>query len=126
MPRRGFDEALSWNDHINYLLTKAGKRVGILGRIRYNIPYSSANTIYTSLIRPIIEYCDSVWGCYGQVNSRSMEALQRHAARIVMRTTDSDSAMDNLKWPTLTARRNKNIFKSSKQVYQRSLTTVFY
>ena len=83
--------------------------MGILGRIRYNIPYSSANTIYTSLIRPIREYCDSVWGCCGHVDSRSLEALQRRAARIVMRTTDSDSAMDNLKWPTLAARRNKQI-----------------
>ena len=38
-----------------------------------------------------------------------MEALQRRAARIVMRTTDSDSAMDNLKWPTLEYRRSKRI-----------------
>lgn len=110
-----FDERLSWNDHIKYLLTKAGKRVGILGRIRYNISYASANTIYTSLIRPIIEYCDSVWGCCGQVNSRSIEALQRRAARIVMRTYDSDSAMDNLKWPTLAARRDKHILNLVKK-----------
>ena len=100
------DERLSWNDHIKYLLTN---RVGILGRIRYTISYSSANTIYTFLIRPIIEYCDSVWGCCGQVNSRSMEALQRRAARILMKTTDNDSAMDNLKWPTLEHRRRKHI-----------------
>ena len=104
-----FDGRLSWNDHIKYLPTKAGKRVGILGRIRYSSSYSKANTIYTSLIRPIIEYCDSVWRCCGQVNSRAMEALQRRAARIVMRATDSDSAMDNLKWPTLEQRRRKHI-----------------
>ena len=35
-----------------------------------------------------------------------MDALQRHAATIVMRTTDSDSAMDNLKWPTLEHRKH--------------------
>ena len=90
--------------------------MGILGRIRYNIPYSSANTIYTSLICPIVEYCDSVWGCCGQlVNRRSMEALQRCAARMVMRTTDNDSAMDNLKWPALEHRRRKHILNLVKK-----------
>ena len=64
-----FDERLSWNNHIKYLLRKAGKRVELLGRIRYNISYPSANAVYTSLIRPIIEYCGSIWGCCGQVNS---------------------------------------------------------
>ena len=53
--------------------------------------------------------------CCSQVNSRSIEALQKSAARIVMRTTDRDSAMDNLKWPTLAARRDKHILSPVKK-----------
>ena len=44
-----------------------------------------------------------------------MEALQRRAARIVMRAYDSDSAMDNLKCPTLAARRDKRILNLVKK-----------
>ena len=55
-----FDKCLSWNDHVKFILAKAGKRVGMLGRIRYCITWHSVKIIYTSMIRPIIEYCDSV------------------------------------------------------------------
>ena len=54
-----FDERLSWNDHVKFILAKAGKRVGMLGRIRYCITWHSVKIIYTSMIRPIIEYCDT-------------------------------------------------------------------
>ena len=55
-----FDECLSWNDHVKFILAKAGKRVGMLAQIRYCITWHSVKIIYTSMIRPIIEYCDSV------------------------------------------------------------------
>ena len=55
-----FDERLSWNDQVKFILAKAGKRVGMLGQIRYCITWHSVKIIYTSMIRPIIEYCDSV------------------------------------------------------------------
>ena len=55
-----FDERLSWNDHVKFILAKAGKRVGMLERIRYCITWHSVKIIYTSMIRPIIEYCDTV------------------------------------------------------------------
>ena len=55
-----FDERLSWNDHVKFILAKAGKGVEMLGRICYCITWHSAKIIYTSMIRPIIEYCDTV------------------------------------------------------------------
>ena len=85
-----FDERLNWNDHIKFILAKAGKRVGMLGRIRYCITWHSAKIIYTSMIRPIIEYYDTVWGCCGQVNENALESLQRRAGRIVCRASSSD------------------------------------
>ena len=110
-----FDERLSWNDHVKYILAKAGRRVGMLGRIRYNVTAFSASIIYTSLIRPIIEYCDTVWGCCGQGNCNAIEALQRRAGRIVIRSFSSQKAMDSLKWPTLESRRDKHILNLVKK-----------
>ena len=79
-----FDDRLSWNEQIK------GKRVGMLG----SLTRESANVVYCSLIRPILEYCVSVWGCCGEGRKQDLEALQNQAARIVARTVRSKQAMD--------------------------------
>ena len=61
-----FDDRLSWNEHVKSVLSKAGKRVGMLGRVRRHVTTYSANTIYITMIRPIIEYCSGVWACCGE------------------------------------------------------------
>ena len=40
------DECLSWEEHIKYILKKASKRVGALGRVRRNITTHAANLMY--------------------------------------------------------------------------------
>lgn len=77
------DERLSWNKNVKAIVSKSGRRVGMLGRVRRYITFQSANAIYMSTIRPILEYCAGVWACCGEVNSESLEALQRRAGRIV-------------------------------------------
>ena len=71
------------------MISKAGKRVGMLGRLRDNLTTHSANVVYISLIRPILEYCDTLWGCCGEGNSQALEALQKRAGRIVAKTSRS-------------------------------------
>ena len=105
-----FDERLSWNDHVKYILTKAGSRIGMLNRIRSSITSYSANVVYTSLIRPILEYCDTVWGTCGEGNNNLIERLQNRASRIVLRTSSSVLALKQLKWPTLKLRREEHTF----------------
>ena len=89
-----FDERLSWGSHVRKVISKAGKRVGMLGRLRDNLTTHSANVVYISLIRPILEYCDTLWGCCGERNSQALEALQKRAGRIVAKTSRSSPAMD--------------------------------
>ena len=53
------DECLSWNVHVEYTVDRAGKRLGMLYRIRGNIATYCADLIYKSYIRPITaEYAD--------------------------------------------------------------------
>ena len=96
-----FYEHISWNAHVKYVLGKAGKRIGMLGRIRKNVTVHCANTIYVSFIRPVSDYCDSVYNCCGEVNTNALEKIERRAARVVCKSKDSDSAMHTLKWETL-------------------------
>ena len=106
-----FDECITWKSHSKYILSRAGKRLGMLGRIRNDLTPHCANIVYVSFIRPILEYCDTVWDRCGAGNALSLEKLQRRAARIVSRIPESDKAMNMLKWPSLQSRRDDNIFK---------------
>ena len=74
-----------------------------------------ANSIYTAYIRPIIDYCDTVWNCYGIGNSLSLERLQRRAAKIVSKMSNSDRALDYLKWPSLVIRQESAILMNSSK-----------
>ena len=91
------------------------KRVGMLGRVCPHVTTYSANTIYITMIRSIIEYCSGVWACCGEVNNGNLERLQNRAARTVAQTPSSSSALSYLKWQSLNSRRNNNIFKLVKK-----------
>ena len=92
------DECISWSTHVKHVISRAGKRVGILGRLTDNLTAHCVNTVYKSFIRPIIDYCDTVWTCCGKGNNDLIEKLQRRAARIVTKLNSIDKAMDSLKW----------------------------
>ena len=68
-----FSDNHSWSAHVEYTLCRAGKRLGLLRHIRDNLTAHCANTIYTSFIRPIVEYCSCVWGSCGSVNTSLLE-----------------------------------------------------
>ena len=109
-----FDESLTWNAQVKYLLSKAGKRIGMLGRTRKNISMHTASTIYKSFILPIVDYCDAVWNCCGAVNTDMIEKLQRCAVRIIMQMDSSYDALQYLRYTTLERRREGHILKLVK------------
>ena len=80
----------------------------MLGRIRFCITWHSVKIIYTSMIRPIIEYCDTVQGYCGQVNKNASESLQRQAGRIVCRASSSEDAIKKLNLTTLAYGQSKH------------------
>ena len=67
-------------------------------------------------IRPILEYCDTVWGCCGQTNTNALEALQRRAGRVVDRASSGEKTNYALKWPSLEYRRSKDTFNLVKRL----------
>ncbi len=110
-----FDEILSWNEHVKSIVSKAGKRIGQLGRVRRYITSHSANTVYLSMIRPLLEYSTGVWTNCGKVNSNNLETLQKRAARVVTSLPRSDPALRCLKWTPLEERREDNVYKLVKK-----------
>ena len=75
------DEKLNFSQHINIKISKANKGIGIIKRLSHILPRKPLLTIYKSLIRPHLDYCDVI---YDQPNNESfctkIERIQYNAA----------------------------------------------
>ena len=52
----------TWSDHIEYISCKVNKNLGLLCRIKYYLPNNARLLFYNSLLLPIFDYADLVWG----------------------------------------------------------------
>ena len=84
------DANLNFKQHVDKLLVKISKRIGVLGRIRNNLTVDAANKVYQSLVLPVMDYCDVAWSSIGKIERR-LDRAQRRAAKIVLKTKDSDT-----------------------------------
>ncbi len=103
-----FDERMTWQPHIEQLILKSNKKIGLIWQISNQFPRSCAETIYTSYIRPILDYaCICYDNCSVNLNQR-LEVVQRKAAlactRAIRRTPTKD-LLAELGWSTLETRR---------------------
>ena len=53
---------MSWTDHIEHLAGKVNQRLGLLKRIKHLLPFRVHLLFYKSLVMPLFEYADLVWG----------------------------------------------------------------
>ena len=74
-----FDEHFSWNSHFKYVLSRVGKRLGMLARIRWNLTAGCVYSIFTAHIRLIVTLC----GIVAVLATFLLERLQRRNAKIV-------------------------------------------
>ncbi|RMX38890.1 hypothetical protein pdam_00024487, partial [Pocillopora damicornis] len=77
------DDSLTWKDHVRHVISKVGKRVGVLGCLRRNITIHAAFEMYNSLILPIFDYCNVVWSSWNKADMESLESLQKRASKII-------------------------------------------
>ena len=51
----------SWHQHINYIKEKAWARINIMRRIKHKLDCKSLESIYTTFIRSLLEYGETIW-----------------------------------------------------------------
>ncbi len=76
-------EDMSWNNHINKICEKAGKRLSAMIRIAGKLNKQTKLNIYVSFIRPILEYGCAIFDNATQDMVTLMESIQRRAAIII-------------------------------------------
>ena len=53
---------MSWSDHVDSIIKKINQRIGLITRIKNLIPITTRLTLYNSLIVPLFDYGDIIWG----------------------------------------------------------------
>ena len=75
--------ALSWSIHIDIITSKARRTLGFIYRKFYgNVNSSVLTKLYTTLVRPLLEYCCAVWDLHLQKDIDKPESVQRLACKI--------------------------------------------
>ncbi len=98
-----------WHEHISNIVRSASKVLCSMKLLKFKLKRSTLNQIYTSYMRPIIEYASIVWDSCTIYEQESLEKLQYEAARVVTGLTRSVSIANLLQeigWVSLKNRRN--------------------
>ena len=100
---------LRWNEQTHHTATRATGVLNFLRRNFHHCPTSVKDKLYSTIVRPHLEYAVAAWDPYTKKNISSIEQVQRRAARFVTNTYDRDVSvtklLTDLKWNTLLHRR---------------------
>lgn len=98
------NDKMNWEEHINHAINKANKKMGVIWKLSKDIPRYAVENIYTSYIRPHLEYCCIIYNNCTAEQSECLESVQRRAAMACTRAfnrTNSVKLLQELGWPTL-------------------------
>ena len=76
---------LKWNEHVAYIVKKSSRRLYMLRLLkRGNADKKTLIAVYTTCIRPILEYCNEIWHFnIPEYHSNDIERIQRRALKII-------------------------------------------
>ena len=80
------DERLNWNEHIDNVSRKISKYIGIMNRLKYELPFNILYHLYNAFILPHLMYCNSIWGNTYSKRIEGLFKLQKKAIRIITKS----------------------------------------
>jgi ribonuclease P/MRP protein subunit RPP40 len=100
---------LKWNDQVATAKVKAYSALGLLKRTFRHWDINGFRTLYTTFVRPNLKYCAQAWNPHLKQDVESLEAVQRHATRLVpsLRRLDYASRLRAFGISTLEERRKR-------------------
>jgi len=107
---------LAWDRHVDGIVSKANRSLGLLKRSLYKAPKYAKLTAYKTICRPLLEFACEVWDPSSQKNISNIEMVQHRAIRFILNLRGICSiteARAELNLDTLEERRRgsrKNLF----------------
>ena len=103
---------LKWSEHISSIASKASRSLGLIKRNLWNCPRKVGERVYTSIVRPKLEYASASRDPHYKKDISTLERVQRKAARFCLqnfnKTASVTDMLSDLNWDTLETRRKKN------------------
>jgi len=78
-----FDNQLKFHSHTTNISNKANRLLGLIRRSFDHLDSSMLTKLFVTLVRPTLEYCNSIWGPSFLLDQRRIEEVQRRATRLL-------------------------------------------
>ena len=120
------DAGLTFEEHVQSQTTKANKLLGMIRRTFTYLDKVSLPLLYKAIVRPHLEYCNSVWSPKWKKELEALEAVQHRATRLVpgLQEKEYEERLKALSLPTLFYRRSRGdmieCFKYMSGIYKAS------
>ena len=97
---------LKWNHHVEVIVQKENRRLYSLRVFKQcGAPPASLAKVYTTIVRPVLEYAAPVWQYIPDFLSYKIESIQKKAMRIIFPLMNYNEALNALNLKTLSDRR---------------------
>ena len=90
-----FDTGLKFHQHASETAMKANRVLAYMRRGFINLNESVLLQLYKSVVRPIIEYGNVIWGPLYVLDQHKLEGVQRRATKLISSLKD-ESYIDRL------------------------------
>jgi len=121
------DNELKFSKHIETQVAKANKILGLIRRSFQHLDIETMRSLYTSLVRPHLEYANVVWSPRLIKDIKLIENVQRRATKIIPGMKDKDYAarLKEFKIPSMNYRRERGdmieVYKYTHDFYDTPL-----
>jgi exonuclease III len=113
------DCCLKFDEHVSYVLKKAGKKIMYLGRIRNKLSLSTKKLVYNCIVAPHFDYCATVLWKTSEENMAKMQKLQNKAMRFILNCRKSASVRFMLRkigWLDMKQKLELNVLVMIKKI----------
>lgn len=103
------DEKLHFSEHISEKINKANRIAGLIRRTFITLDEKMFKPLYTTLVRPHLEYANQVWNPHLMKDIKAIENVQRRATRLLpgMAGLSYEERLRKLDLPSLSYRRSR-------------------
>ena len=126
------DKNMNWNYHIDKMCSKLSRRLGILRRVKFNLPKETLYMLYNAIVLPLFDYGDVVYGYCSAITLKRLQVLQNRGARMLLDCdyrTHSVNMLSELKWLNIKDRVNFHkmclVFKCRNELVPQYLAETF-
>ena len=100
---------MRFHGHSTEITTKANRVLGMIKKSFEYLDPGILTKLFTTLVRPILEYNNPIWGPHFMLDQRRVEKIQRRATRLLPHLQDKSYSerLSALSLPSLSYRRHR-------------------